>query len=312
MKKSILLGFLAAGLSVCGFAQKKPATSKSLPLTNTLLWRVSGNGLAKPTYLFGTMHMLCGDDIVLSDSLKSAINKADNVYLELDMDNMMEMFGAMMQMNMKGDTTLADLLTKKEYQTVKEYFQSNSSMLPFSMLETMKPMMASALLAQGELKTSCAKMIVMEQLVMQEAQSAGVETKGLESMAYQVGIFDKIPYKAQAKSLYQMIAKKDDTTSANEMEMLTKAYRQQQLNKLEEYTKHEDMGVANFTDLLLYQRNENWVEKLKTLMTTKSLVVAVGAGHLPGDRGVINLLKKAGYKVDPVKNEMVKRVGGQI
>ncbi len=312
MKKSILLCFLAAGLSVCGFAQKKPAANKSLPLTNTLLWRISGNGLAKPTYLFGTMHMLCGDDIVLSDSLKSAINKADNVYLELDMDNMMEMFGAMMQMNMKGDTTLADLLTKKEYQTVKEYFQSNSSMIPFSMLETMKPMMASALLAQGELKTTCAKMIVMEQLVMQEAQSAGVETKGLESMAYQVGIFDKIPYKAQAKSLYQMIAKKDDTTSANEMEMLSKAYRQQQLDKLEEYTKQEDMGVANFTDLLLYQRNENWVEKLKALMASKSLVVAVGAGHLPGDRGVINLLKKAGYKVDPVKNEMVKRVGGQI
>ena len=89
---------------------------------NTLLWKISGNGLTKPSYLFGTMHMLCADDAVLSNNLKNAIAECDDVYLEVDMDNMMEMFGALGKMKMRGDTTLKDLLSESEYEKVKKYF----------------------------------------------------------------------------------------------------------------------------------------------------------------------------------------------
>jgi uncharacterized protein YbaP (TraB family) len=61
-----------------------------------------------------------------------------------------------------------------------------------------------------------------------------------------------------------------------------------------------------YQDLLLNNRNHNWVEKLKTIMPKSSVVVAVGAGHLPGEQGVINLLRKAGYTVTPVENKMSK------
>ena len=61
--------------------------------------------------------------------------------------------------------------------------------------------------------------------------------------------------------------------------------------------------MAGFTDILLYHRNQNWVKKLKTLLPEKSILVAVGAGHLPGEKGVINLLRKEGYKVTPVENK---------
>src|SRR5690242_11583090 len=108
MKKSFWLTLLTVcGVLVNSFAQN---TSSQLD-ANTLLWRVTGKNLSKPTYIFGTMHMICANDIELSDSLKKAIGNSDNVYLELDMDNMWEMFGAMMHMNMKGDTTLSDLLS---------------------------------------------------------------------------------------------------------------------------------------------------------------------------------------------------------
>ncbi|RYZ59065.1 MAG: TraB/GumN family protein, partial [Chitinophagaceae bacterium] len=111
MKRSFLLTFLFASVALAACSQK--TKSKASPATtNTLLWRISGKNLSKPSYLFGTMHMLCGDDITLSDSLKAAIQSSDNVYLELEMDNMFEMMGAMQHMNMKGDTTLSDLLTK--------------------------------------------------------------------------------------------------------------------------------------------------------------------------------------------------------
>src|SRR5829696_744708 len=266
MKKSILLTFLLAsvGLVACGQKEKTKAKQPSAP-TNTLLWRISGKNLSKPSYLFGTMHMLCGDDIALSDSLKKAIKGSDNVYLELEMDNLFEMMGAMQHMNMKGDTTLSDLLTKEEYKKVKTYFEENSAMLPFSMLESFKPMLAASLIAEQQTKTSCDNMIAMEQLIMQEAKESEVKIKGLETMNYQLEIFDKIPYKLQAKQLYEMITKTADSTDANDLVSLTNAYRSQQLEKLEEMTMKDDMGIKNFTELLLYKRNENWTKKLQGL-----------------------------------------------
>ena len=114
---------------------------------NTLLWKISGNGLEKPSYLFGTIHMLCADDAVLSKNMKKVIENCDEVYFEVDMDNLFEMVGAMGKMKMIGDTTLKDLLTVEEYEKVKAYFETKGSMLPFSMLETYKPMLAGRLFA---------------------------------------------------------------------------------------------------------------------------------------------------------------------
>ena len=74
------------------------------------------------------------------------------------------------------------------------------------------------------------------------------------------------------------------------------------LKKLEELLIDSDAGVGAFADIMLYHRNQNWVEKLKSVMPNHSVVIAVGAGHLPGEKGVINLLRKEGYKVSPVDN----------
>lgn len=126
-------------------------------------------------------------------------------------------------------------------------------------------------------------------------------------MAYQAGIFDSIPYKLQAEQLIRYVdssaTEKDQENK--EFNELADAYKNQDLNKLEELSNKNDIGVSNFADLLLYNRNRNWVEKLKTLMNAKPLLIAVGAGHLPGEKGVINLLRKAGYNVKPVKNSMI-------
>ena len=82
------------------------------------------------------------------------------------------------------------------------------------------------------------------------------------------------------------------------------AYRKQDLQKLEEMLMKSDPSISNYTDILLYNRNENWVKKLKQLLPEKSMLVAVGAGHLPGKQGCINLLRTEGFKVTPVKNNI--------
>jgi uncharacterized protein len=305
MKRTLWLSLFA----VIAFVANSQPVKKTSP-NNTLLWRISGKNIVQPSYLFGTMHMLCADDIDLSDSLVSAIRKADNVYLELDMDNLFEMMAAMTKMKMRNDTTLADLLTKAEYDTVKNYFKRNSTLIPFSMLETYKPLLAASMIMEQQ-SGDCGNMISMEQLIMKEAKRNDVDIKGMETMEYQMSIFDSIPYGFQAKELVKMV-EDGNKSEDNEMQTLTNAYREQQLDKMEELTKNEDMGIKNFADMLLYNRNANWAKKLEGLFPGKSLVVAVGAGHLPGDRGVINLLRKAGYKVEPVANNMVKKKTKQI
>jgi uncharacterized protein len=308
MKKSFWLTFLAAtGLVISSFAQK---TSTALD-ANTLLWRISGKNLAKPSYIFGTMHMICADDIELSDSLKEAIKSSDKVYLELDMDDMWQMMSAMMHMNMKGDTTLSDLLSPEDYKKVKAYFKEHSSMIPFSLMEKYKPLLVESMIM--EQSSACDNMIVIEKLVMDEAKQNDKEIKGLETFDYQLGIFDRIPYKMQAQQLVKMVddAKSGKSDDGNEIKILTDAYRKQEINKMDELTK-EDPSIGEFTDILLYDRNANWSKKLQELMQNNSLVVAVGAGHLPGKKGVLNLLREAGYTVEPVKNEMIKKKTKQI
>ena len=205
MKRSLLLALFAAlGLAACSQATKTKA-----PLTktsdNTLLWRISGNGLTKPSYLFGTMHIICANDIQISDSLKSAIKNADNVYLELAMDDMFSMlFGAMAHINMREDTSLADLLSPEDYKKVKEYFEkSGNGMLPFQLMEKFKPFFTASLLAQQGM--ACESPLSMESLVMEQAKEHKKGIKGLETVEYQLSIFDSIAYKAQAEELVKMV-----------------------------------------------------------------------------------------------------------
>ena len=142
--KRISAVLLGSFMAISAFAQKNNSD-------HTLLWKISGNGLAKPSYLFGTIHMLCKDDAVLSDSLKNIIQNVIEVYFEVDLDNMFELLGVMGKMKMKGDTTLQDLLSEADYEKVKNYFETKGSMLPFTMLETYKPILAASTLQQGDI-----------------------------------------------------------------------------------------------------------------------------------------------------------------
>src|SRR5688500_18805126 len=286
---------LSGLLGITAFSQKNSNAE------NTLLWKISGNGLKKPSYLYGTIHMLCEEDAILSDSLKNIIKNVKEVYFEVDLDNMFEMLGIMSKMKMQGDTTLQYLLSHADYEKVKDFFESNGSMLPFSMIETYKPMLAASTLQQGGLP--CENTAMMEQVIMQEAKQYNKSIKGLESMGYQAAVLDSIPYKLQAVQLVSYIDNAikggDEDKELNDM---LDAYKSQDLQKLEEMLMKSDPSISNYTDILLYNRNRNWVSKLKELLPENPLLIAVGAGHLPGKEGCINLLRKEGYKVTPVKN----------
>ncbi|MGV3765881.1 MAG: TraB/GumN family protein [Chitinophagaceae bacterium] len=281
-------GFIFMGSGVC--AQDKSGGG-------TLLWKISGNKLSAPSYLFGTMHIVCPDDLILSPTLEKAINTTGQTYMELDMDDMGEMMGMFKILQMKGGKKLKDLLTKEEYDKVKTFFTTVKSPIPFAMMEGYKPMLVSSIIFQQLM--DCGATEGMEALIMKKVKANGQEIYGLETAAFQGGIFDSIPYELQAKELVKSI---DSLESNKKMvnEML-EVYRKQDMVKLEKMLLESDPTIAAYSDLLLYERNRNWVEKIPSIIKEKPTLFAVGAGHLVGEKGVVELLRKEGYKVEAVK-----------
>jgi uncharacterized protein YbaP (TraB family) len=299
----LILSFFALLPIGWGHAQKATTVSTS-PVNkeeNTLLWEISGNGLSKPSWFLGTMHVLCPEDAFLSASVKRILENINAIYLEVDMDNMAQMMGALKAMNMLNDTTLQDLMTTEEIDKLKKFFDGKFS-LPFTMVQRMKPLFLSGLMAEQMLP--CKSGSGTESLLLKEADERNLAIEGLETALYQAGLFDSIPYKQQAESLLKAIngADKDDETIAKMLE----AYRAQDLEKLEQLTVSEEGGMEGYLDLLLYNRNHNWVEKFGSITSQGSYLFAVGAGHLPGEKGVLNLLRQKGYTVKPVANEIPK------
>jgi len=276
----------------------KPKQTVSAKPANTLLWQISGNGLRQPSYLFGTMHILCAEDAKLSEGLKGVIKKSLKVYFEVDMDDMAEMMGAMKYMRMNDGVKISDLLTKEEYARLENHLKKSKTPMPLSMINRFKPFLISGLLSEQNM--GCEKTKGMEQLIMTEASLHDKQIFGLESIEFQASLFDSIPYDRQAKDLIKYIDSME-TYQKNTLEMVD-VYRKQDLQKLDSLMLKSDPGMEEFMDLLLYSRNRKWVQQMPNFMMEGSLLFAVGAGHLPGEQGVINLLRKKGFKVTPMVN----------
>jgi len=291
------LNFVMSLLALVGIScNSQPALVKASD-DNTLLWQISGNGLKQPSYFFGTMHILCSEDATTSPNLKAVINRVGQVYFEIDMDDLGQIMGGMGAMDMLDGKKLKDYYTEAEYEKVKGWFTEHGQ-LPFSMMENYKPLLLSSMV--GEEAMACPQKDGMEMRIMSLAAKRKLEIKGLETMAFQAGIMDSIPYEEQAKDLLESI---DSAGSQKKMmDKLVVEYKTQNLDSIDAMTRAEEGGVAKYLDLMLYSRNENWVKQFDAIAKQKSTLFAVGAGHLPGEKGVLNLLRKKGYTLTPIKN----------
>jgi uncharacterized protein YbaP (TraB family) len=222
----------------------------------------------------------------------------DQVYFEIDLSDMTGMLGAMRYMRMNDSKKLSDLLDAADYEKVKNYFSAHSTMLPFGMLERFKPMLISSIIEENNM--NCKTTDGMELMIMKEARQYSKSFKGLETAEFQAGLFDSIPYEKQAKDLVNSIDSMDDNKKMTLQ--LTTVYKQQDLDQIDALSRKDDGVMSGYMDLLLYDRNRKWAKNLDTLFPRQSLLIAVGAAHLPGDQGVISLLRKVGYTVEPVKN----------
>jgi uncharacterized protein len=265
---------------------------------NTLLWEISGNGLPSSSYLFGTFHLLCKDDIHFSAALKQAVANSSEVYLELDMDDPATLLGGLILMNMKNGKKLKDLYTDDEYKRLSTFFK-DSLQMGIGFFQQMKPAFLESLLYPKMMP--CGQTTSIEESIMQLAKRAGKQIKGLETMAFQASVFDSIPYEKQALELLHSI---------DSMEMakiyftqMLDAYKQQRLDRIESIINNPEFGDTENQDVLLNNRNRNWVAQLKEIMKNKPVFTAFGTGHLVGKSGLIALLRAEGYTVRGLENK---------
>lgn len=279
-------------------AQTKPTKLLINNNDNSLLWEISGNGLAKPSYLFGTFHLMCKDDIHLSGQLKTAVAQVDKVYMEMDMDDPATMMGGLLFMSMKEGKTLEQLYTREEYKKVKDFF-TDSLHTPIAFLQTMKPMLLEALLYPKFMP--CKNISGVEEELIKIVKLEKKEIKGLETIEFQAAVFDSIPYAEQAKELLTAI---DSIASYKNMfNTMLNVYKNQKIGEMENLINATEFGMKNHQDILLDDRNKNWVKQLNIIIKTNRVFVAVGAGHLVGKQGLIALLRNEGYTVKPLQNK---------
>lgn len=167
------------------------------------------------------------------------------------------------------------------------------------MFQSMKPLMLSSLVYPKLM--ACKNMSGIEQQLLQLAKENKKEVYGLETLAFQASVLDSIPYKEQAAELIRMVDSLEK--SKRYLDSMIVAYNNQDMAALERMLNSDEYGIDGDQGVLLDRRNRNWVSQLKVIMQKGPVFVAVGAGHLPGELGVINLLRKEGYTLRPVQNK---------
>lgn len=291
--------FMAIALFFCiQSCQSQPAPPLTSSKTdNTLLWEISGNGLKQPSYLFGTFHMMCKDDIHFSENLQTALKYAGEVYFEMDLDDPSNTLGALLFMNMKDGKTLKDLYTEEEFSRLEKFFR-DSLKTSLKTFQKMKPSMLEAFLYPKMMP--CKNMSGVEQELLKIVSKDKKEIKGFETIAFQASVFDSIPYAAQAKSLLGSI----DSIHKYSLyfDTMIHVYQSQQIDKIEAMFSKPEFGLQDGMELLLDKRNVDWVKQLKTILPKQNIFMAVGAGHLVGKMGLIALLRNEGYTMRPIAN----------
>lgn len=272
-----------------------------------LLWKISGNGLDRPSYLFGTHHLAPVSVIDSVPGLNRAIATVDAVYGEMDMEkaNKPENQQKMMMLAMApADSLLTMVLTPAQIDTLSTVMAKYlGPMVDAAQFAPFKPAMLTTTLSVLQAKRNFPSFDPMQQLdyvIQQRAAKAGKRVDGLETVEQQASLLFGTPILEQAEQLMEAI--RMDDKSMEFSTRLATAYLHGDLEGMLALIEDSDLGAGEASDRLINTRNANWVRFMAGFLPTASVLIAVGAGHLPGDKGIISLLRKEGYEVTPFEN----------
>jgi len=278
MKKLLLLS-LSLVVSLSLFSQ-------------SLLWKISGKGIKEPSYLFGTIHISDERVFAFDSTLYHALNSSDALALEMVMDQIkredIENNMLMKKHNLK------DLFTDEEWDIVQKRFQEKTGS-PIILFNKMKPFFVYSQLMQSSMKQDRPE--ALDMYLLKIFREAGKPVLGIEDLSDQLKAIDQITLHEQAQMLYKGL--EDTSATNNQYEGLIEIYISQKLPKMLDLMVDTAMP-KKFNQAFLIDRNIKMAKNILNFSKKQSTFNAVGAAHLPGEKGIIELLRKRGVIVEPV------------
>ena len=279
-----------------------------------ILYRISGKGLEKPSYIVGTYHLAPASFADSIPGMKTAIEGTQQVCGELDIMDAFKPENAarLMQSQMLPEgTTLTSLLTAEQLERLNklllDVMGSNLNDEAFAVqIDKMTPAALSTTLSLSSYMKKVESFNPMELIdnhFQMLALQNGKAVKGFETVDFQMGVLFGAPLEKQVNDLMCMVDHFEDTEEM--VNLITTAYFSQDLTLIEEAMEQEskiDCGTTEEDeDILINNRNRNWVELMPDMMAEQPTLFVVGAGHLCGEKGVLKLLEKAGYTIEGMK-----------
>lgn len=277
----------------------------ALPASAQLLYKVEGKNLKEPSYVFGTHH-LAPVTVVEKVGALAPFEAASQVVGEIDMTQDQMALAMSMQPHMIAptDSTLSKVISAEDFTIINEEFKkwAPAPGLELGMLDSMKPMVITSMVAVGMSAQAMPDYDPSQQLdswFQENGKSKGKTIIPLETAEEQATIlFDNTPISYQAEALVEML--KNPQEAIDNSVKLTELYNLQDVDGMLNLSYQED-AHPEFMTALLDNRNANWLKLLPAIFEKGSSFVAVGALHLPGEKGIIEGLRKQGYTVSPIK-----------
>lgn len=261
-----------------------------------LLWKIEAEGF-QTSYLFGTIHVIGENDFALPEPIHEKLAEVEKLVLELDMDDP-DLQAEYLKHVVLKDTTLEKLMSKDDYDKLKKALKEKTG-YDLAMFDKMKPFALMSMfypsLIDGAPKSYETELIDISKEKVSEIQ-------GLETVEFQMSIFDKIPLNKQVEMLMDLV--EDEKESKKKFDNMVALYKAQSIEGLYEYIINNLEEYKELEADLLDDRNQKWIEQMSNMMQESAVFFAVGSGHLGGEQGVLKLLKQRGFKLTPVKMEM--------
>ena len=265
------------------------------PAKSSLLWQITGNGIENPSYLFGTFHIMCRGEFAVTGELESKLKATQQFYGEINLDDP-DIQTKMISKLMLSGTTLQAMIPAADYLKVNAGFQEITGM-PMTSFNSFKPFLCLSLLALKSI--TCNETVQPETEFVIVAKKNNLTILGLETIDDQINAIDQEPLDSQILSLQKMVLNFDSVQTV--FKQLTSVYNTRNIDSIYAFMKTNGPTNEKFETELLVKRNQKWIPVIEKAIKEKSSFFAVGAGHLGGEQGVINLLRKKGFRIEPVK-----------
>ena len=258
-----------------------------------LLYKIEGNNLNSVSYIYGTIHIMPKKDFEISKSIQSSFNACQVLAMEVDLNmDFKTQLEAAQQSFLPEGKTIADLASADDVNKVKQFCIDSMHWKEskYEKMSRLKPFFLSSVILQELIGKSKS----FEKEFNNLAKKKKMTTIGLETLQFQMNMVNTVSNEEQMKMLLQGLS-----TNNSEFNKMLAAYLRQDLTGLGNLMNDAELS-PEFNENLLLQRNRNWIPIISKLISEKPTFIAVGAGHLPGEKGVLNLLREAGYTVTSV------------